>query len=167
MKQEFENYIRQYSRELTRLCISLCQNIADADDLFQDTWYKAIKNYDKYNRDMPFEHWLFSICVNTYKNNKKLFYNSKKICFGSDEEKTKFLNSIPNTDHSNSDDYCELHNAVAQLPKKQKIVVILFYFKDFSISEIAKILKIPEGTVKSRLNTAKSKIKRRLCDEQQ
>lgn len=165
MKTEFENYISQHSRDLTRLCMSLCNNTADADDLFQDTWYKAMKNYKKYKKEMPFEHWLFSICVNTYKNDRKLFYNSKKVAFGSNEEKTKFLNSIPNTDDSNSDDYYELHTAVSKLPKKQKIVIILFYFKDYSIAQIATILKIPEGTVKSRLNMAKSKIKRRLCNE--
>ena len=54
MEPIFEEYINLYSGELTRFCISLCGNKADADDLFQETWYKAMKNYDKYNDAYPF-----------------------------------------------------------------------------------------------------------------
>ncbi len=162
MREDFENYTLRYGKDLTRLCLSLCGNSQDAEDLFQETWCRAIRNYAKYNSSMPFDKWLFAICVNTYKNSVGLFYNKKRIHFKSDEEKTAFLNSIPDANEDNSDDYIELHGIISSLPKKLKIVIALYYFKDYGIRDIAQLLKIPEGTVKSRLHNAKAEIKRRL-----
>lgn len=165
METVIEEYIKKYSADLTRLCLSLCCNSADAEDLFQDTWYKAMKNYSKYNRVLPFDKWLFTICVNTYRNSLKLSYNKNKIEFKSDEEKRAFLDSIPNSDQVGKDDYFELYRAISALPKKLKIVIVLHYFKSYSVTEIAQILKIPEGTVKSRMYAAKQLLKRRLNNE--
>lgn len=165
MKIDFDEYIRRYSRDLTRLCISLCRNTAEAEDLFQETWCKAIKNQEKYNSSMPFEKWLYAICVNTFKNTHKLFYNKFKINFRNEEEKTAFFNSIPDFSIENSDEYFELHKIISSLPKKQKAVIILYYFKDYTAKEIAQMLDISEGTVKSRLHYAKDYIRRRLKNE--
>lgn len=165
MDCNFNDYITKYSLDLTRLCLSLCGNRADADDLFQDTWYKAMKNYSKYNRALPFDKWLFAICVNTYKNNVKLAFNRRNVSFANDEEKMRFMNSIPDITEKNSDDYIMLHTAIQKLDKKRRIVLVLFYFKDYSIKEISEILKIPEGTVKSRLYSAKSELKRSMSYE--
>lgn len=165
MNCNFDDYIKRYSLDLTRLCLSLCKSRADADDLFQDTWIKAMKNYSKYDNTLPFDKWLFAICVNTYKNNLKLAFNRKKLLFSNDEEKNYFLNSIPDVTSENSDDYIMLHTAIQELNKNQRIIISLFYFKDYSIKEISEILKIPEGTVKSRLHLAKSALKRRMCYE--
>lgn len=165
LNSDFDKYIRLYSKDLTRLCISLCKNATEAEDLFQETWCKALKNYSKYNSSLPFEKWLYSICVNTFKNTRKLFYNSLKVSFNSEEEQTAFFNSIPDFSNENSDEYFELHKIISALPKKQKVVIILHYFKDYSTKEIAQILSIPEGTVKSRLYSAKAYIKRRLENE--
>lgn len=162
MDCNFNEYITKHSLDLTRLCLSLCGNRADADDLFQDTWFKAMKNYSKYNKTLPFDKWLFAICVNTYKNNLKLAFNRRNVSFADDEEKTRFINSIPDISGENSDDYIMLHTAIQRLDKKRRIVLLLFYFKDYSIKEISEILKIPEGTVKSRLYSAKSELKRRM-----
>ena len=118
MDSDFERYVGLYSADLTRLCISLCCNNHDAEDLFQETWFKAMKNYKSYNSDLPFDKWLFSICVNTFKNKRKLFYHRNKVDFKSDEEKQAFFNSIPNTSDEKFDSYFELHSAVAELPKK-------------------------------------------------
>lgn len=53
MKSQFNDYIQRYNIDLTRLCISLCGNMGDAEDLLQDTWLKALKNYDKYDSTKP------------------------------------------------------------------------------------------------------------------
>ncbi len=165
MTNEFEEYVREYSSELTRFCLSLCGNISDADDLFQETWYKAMKNYQQYDREKSFKSWLFSICANTFRDNRRLFRNSRRFIFGSEEEKTRFFNSIPDLKEADRDTFLTIHSVVNKLPKKQKVVLALYYFKDYSVKEISEILEIPEGTVKSRLNTAKKQIKRRLTNE--
>lgn len=161
----FENYVREHSADLTRLCVSLCSDLTEAEDLFQETWLKAMKNYGQYNCDYPFRKWLFSICVNTYKDKKRLFYNKRKKLFKTTEDKTEFLNSIPDITREDCDDYLTLHEAVNSLPKKLRVVLVLYYFDDYSLSEISDTLKIPLGTVKSRMNNAKSILRRRLEDE--
>lgn len=167
LKRDIEFFVDSFSGALTRFCISLCGNTHDAEDLFQETWYKAVKCFEKYDERLPFDKWLFSICINTFKNQKKLFYNKNKVEFRTDEEKQTFLNSIPNAKEENSDTYIELHEAVQSLPLKLKIVVVLYYFNGYSSKEISRLLKIPEGTVKSRLFSARENLKRRLNREQE
>lgn len=165
MKKDISRYVGQYGKDLTRLCVSLCGSTAEAEDLFQDTWVKVIKNLDKYDEALPFDKWLYSICVNTFKNKVKLFENSRRREFGSDEEKQAFFNSIPDKDSADREGYIELHQAVMRLPKKLRAVIVLYYFRDHSVKETAEILGIPEGTVKSRLSAARQQIKRRLENE--
>lgn len=162
MNAEFEPYVQKYSTDLTRFCLSLYNNKYDAEDLFQETWLKALKNLNKYNIEKPFDKWLFAICANVFKDRKRLFFNRQKVEFSSDEEKSAFLNSIPDISSENSFMYFELHNAVSTLPKKERVVLALYYFKDYTIKEISEILNTPESTVKSRLKKAKSDLKRRL-----
>ncbi|MBQ6626881.1 MAG: RNA polymerase sigma factor [Ruminococcus sp.] len=166
MKSEFEKYIGRYSADLTRLCVSLCGNFSDAEDLFQDTWLKALRHYKKYDESKPFDKWLYSICVNTYKNSMKSAFVKKRMLFNSDEEERAFFERISQAD-DNREDYEQLHKAVSSLSKKHRIVIVLYYFKDYSISEIAQIINVPTGTVKSRLSVARAQIKRRLLNEQE
>ncbi|MGN0583042.1 MAG: RNA polymerase sigma factor [Oscillospiraceae bacterium] len=162
MKEKSElidQYIEEYSPNLSGLCCSLCSNYADADDLFQETWLKVIKNFGKYDSSKDFEKWLVSICINTYKN----MVRSRKrlIQFDTSEQLDIFLSSIPDSDAEN-EEYKELIEIIGELPEKYKIILALRYFNDYSEKETAKILKIPAGTVKSRLNKAKILIRRRL-----
>ncbi|MBQ3298980.1 MAG: RNA polymerase sigma factor, partial [Ruminococcus sp.] len=143
----------------------LCGDVHDAEDLFQDTWARALDKFDQYDPSGSFKGWLFTICANLFRNSKKLKYNSSKAVFSSKEEKETFLNSIPDQE-TDVDAYLDLHAAILSLPKKHRLVLVLYYFREFSQSEIARMLDIPEGTVKSRLNTAKKLLKRRLYDEE-
>lgn len=164
MNPEFDRYIALYSADLTRLCLSLCGNIHDADDLFQETWLKAMKGYHRYNTEKPFDKWLFSICANTYKDSLRLSFNRRRFEFSSDEEKEGFLSSIPD-ESGKTEEYLELYDAMEKLPKKQRVTLSLFYFKDFSVKEIAEILSVPENTVSSRLKAAKKNLRRWLNDD--
>lgn len=162
---DFERYVRAYSPELTRFCMKLCGNVHDAEDLFQDTWTRAFDRIEQYHSEYSFKSWLFAICANTFKNAKKHKYNSSKAVFATQEEKENFIRSIP-ADEQDIDAYLDLHAAILSLPKKHRVVLVLYYFRAFSQSEIAQMLQIPEGTVKSRLNTAKKLLKRRLTHEE-
>lgn len=162
---DFEGYVEEYSTELTRFCMKLCGNIHDAEDLFQDTWARAFDKFKQYRPEYSFKSWLFAICANTFKNAKKHQYNSTKAVFASQEEKERFIRSIP-AQEQDVDAYIDLHTAMLSLPKKHRLVLVLYYFREFSQREIAEILDIPQGTVKSRLSTAKKLLKRRLYDEE-
>ena len=158
-----DQYIRQYGKRLYGLCLTLCANSFDADDLYQDTWLKAVKNISQYDESREFEPWLTRICVNTYRNRLRRIMKSPIFdAFSSEEEKTAVMESIAAPE---SEDYSRLHEAIDRLPEKLRITVILFYFRDMDIEQTAQALNIPPGTVKSRLSKARKLLKEVLSHE--
>lgn len=165
MKKQFEKYISDYGVSLTKLCLSLTNNQNDAKDLYQATWEKAMRKYKRYDKSKPFDKWLYTICVNTYRDELRRFDKKNVLDFKSDEEKERFLSSIPyeEVDH---DEYIALYDAMKILSADLKEVLVLFYFKDYSVEELSEILSIPEGTIKSRLNRARNKLRKELdCND--
>ena len=158
-----DRYINQYGKRLYGLCIALCANTAEADDLYQDTWLKVVEHFSKYDPSREFEPWVTRICVNLYKNTlKRLSRSPIWNGFTNEEEKDFIINAIPSETPSN---YSILHEAISRLPPKYRITIILFYFRDMDIRLTARALHIPEGTVKSRMNKAKKLLKEAIKDE--
>ena len=82
--------------------------------------------------------------------------------FRSNEEKDALLQSVP---APASPDYGPLYEAIDGLPEKLRLAVILYYFEEMDISATAKLMGIPEGTVKSRLSKARKLLKEVLGRE--
>ncbi|MBQ9119535.1 MAG: sigma-70 family RNA polymerase sigma factor [Lachnospiraceae bacterium] len=155
-------YIHQYGKRLYGLCLSLCANSFEADDLYQETWLKVVKNIAQYDASKEFEPWLTKICVNTYRNTLRRIARSPLLHFASSEEKDALLQSVPAPERK---DYAPLYAAIRNLPEKLRLAVILFYFRDMDTHGAAQVLGIPEGTVKSRLNKARKILKEVLSNE--
>lgn len=162
---DFEAYAAQYGRDLSKFCIKLCGNIDDADDLFQDTWTRALQYFDAYDPEKSFKTWLFTICVNLYRTAGRRKNTSVQKTFSSAEEKERFLQTVAD-EEDDIDERLDLYRALNALPKKYRVVLTLYYWREFSGREIAGMLNIPEGTVSSRLHTAKKLLKRRLTYEE-
>lgn len=161
MKKSFDKYIAAYGLSLTKLCMSLCSDRHDAEDLYQSTWEKAMKKIKQYDSQKPFEKWLFSICINTYRDNLKRFDTKKVLRFSSSEDQERFLSSIPDFD-VDKDEYIALHQAISKLPCELKEIIVLYYFRDYSIKELSEILQIPQGTAKSRLYKSREILRKEL-----
>lgn len=158
-----DQYIRDYGKRLYGLCTFLCANSCEAEDLYQETWLKVVKNFSKYDPGKEFEPWLTTICVNTYRNLLRRIAKSPVFnTFSTTEEKEELLNSVPAPEGC---DYSDLYAAIDKLPEKLRLSIILFYFRDMDIVSTASVLGIPPGTVKSRLNKAKKLLKEVLSDE--
>ena len=91
-------------------------------------------------------------CYKIYNQNKKIVYLETY-----DQEKLTYNDTYV-------DD--EIKNLVKKLDKDLKQIVILYYFEDFSVKEIAKMIKIPEGTVKSRLSRARKELEKALITQE-
>lgn len=154
-------YIRQYGRRLYGLCLTLCANSGDADDLYQDTWLKALQHFDQYDPSRPFEPWLTKICVNTYRNTLRRIARLRLPHFSTAEEQERVIAAVPAPENA---DYTELYEAIDRLPEKLRFTVVLFYFRDMDIASVAQILNIPPGTVKSRLDRARKILREVLSD---
>ncbi len=158
-----DDYIQQYGKRLYGFCLTLCANPCDADDLYQDTWLKVVKNISQYNPSQEFEPWLTKICINTYRNSLRRLIRSPIFNgFSSEEEKSAVMEQAPAPEQP---DYSSLHDSINRLPEKLRITVILFYFQNMDVVSVSQILNIPPGTVKSRLNKARKLLKEVLTDE--
>lgn len=158
-----DQYIRDYGKRLFGLCTYLCANSCEAEDLYQETWLKVVKNIDKYDPAKEFEPWLTTICVNTYRNTLRRIFKSPVFnTFTTTDEKELAINSVPAPEEK---DYSDLYSAIDNLPEKLRLTVLLFYFRDMDIESAATVLGIPPGTVKSRLSKARKLLKEVLTDE--
>ena len=154
-----DEYIRRYGRRLYGLCRSLCPNPFDADDLYQETWLRVVKHIGKYDPGREFEPWLTRICVNAYRTALRRRSRSPMLEFSSGEEQERFLQSVPAPEER---DYGPLYEAVGELPDKLRLAVVLFYFRGQDLASAAEILSVPVGTVKSRLNRARKRLRKLL-----
>lgn len=158
-----DRYIQAHGRRLFGLCLTLCAHRQDAEDLYQDTWLKALAAFDQYDPSRPFEPWLTRICVNTYRNTLRRLARSPIFTgFRTTQEKEAVLTAVPAPE---GPDYTPLYQAIEGLPEKLRVTVILYYFEDMDVNTTAQVLDIPPGTVKSRLNKARTKLKEVLGDE--
>lgn len=157
-----DQYIRQYGKRLYGLCLSLCANTFEADDLYQDTWLQVLKHISQYDPKREFEPWLTKICVNTYRNALRRLGRSPLLNFHTNEEKDALLCAVPTPENP---DYSELYEAIDKLPEKLRLAVILFYFQEMDTAATAEALGIPEGTVSSRLSKARKRLKEVLDRE--
>lgn len=157
-----DQYIRKYGKRLYGLCMTLCADKHEADDLYQDTWVKVIRSFDSFDNTKDFEPWLTRLCVNTYRDKLRRLSRSPFLNFTNNETKDAFFSTAPAPER---EDYSDLYAAIDQLPEKLRLAIILFYFEDMDISKTAQTLGIPPGTVKSRLNKARKLLKEVLTDE--
>ena len=158
-----------YKKELYNLCFRLTFNRQDAEDLFQQTWIKAVKNADRYeHRD--FRPWLMKICVNQFRDNYKEMTRRKKHMVEEFETTSikDFVLAAAISGDSVEDQVEKRHiqalivSHIAKLPEHQKVPMVLFYYQHMKLSEIAGVLGVPEGTVKSRISLAKGKLRSEL-----
>ena len=157
-----DQYIRKYGKRLYGLCMTLCADKHEADDLYQDTWVKVLKRFDTYDPSRDFEPWLTRLCVNTYRDRLRRLSRSPFLNFSSNETKEAFLLTATAPE---KEDYSDLYAAIDQLPEKLRLTIILFYFEDMDIDKTAQTLGIPTGTVKSRLHKARIQLKEVLGRE--
>ena len=153
-----EELIAKHGRRLYGLCIKLCGNAYEADDLYQEIWLRVHCKLDKYDPSQSFEHWLTAICVNAYRDMlRRERFSGLFIKFSTNEEKDSVLASVAAEDPTAEN--AELWEAVRRLPEKYSTVILLHYYCGYDVRELSRILKAPEGTVKYRLHKARELLK--------
>jgi RNA polymerase sigma-70 factor (ECF subfamily) len=128
--------------QLYRIAWSYFQNEYDAYDVLQETIAKAFHDIVNLRQPEYFYTWYIRILINTC---KQLLLRKAKVI--------DLQEVIPfDTVSSSSDDSIDLKRAMAQLPQEYKEIIFMRYMEDLPIKDIAVILDIPEGTVKSRIH---------------
>lgn len=150
MQREYiENIIQKHSDMVYRIALTRCGTIENAEDVFQDVFMKFSEKLPKFENDEHEKAWFIRVTINLSKNIKNNNWNKKMVSL--DE------NIVFNKKEEN-----DVFSAVSELPKNYKTVIYLSYYEGFKVSEIAKILKMNENTVKTWLFRAREILKDKL-----
>jgi RNA polymerase sigma-70 factor (ECF subfamily) len=155
--------IAEYGDRLYDTAFRLCQDDTCALDLVNRTLWRAIERINLFSGASSIYTWLYSILVNFWRMDLR---QKKKM------DILLFQDEIPDCPDERPDpaealaakaDSVAIRNVVAKLPEYYRVVVVFRYFEDMTVPEIAKVLGIPEGTVKFRLHKAKNMMRRKLA----
>lgn len=153
-QEAFERLIEEYKLPIYKTAKAILKDEDDVCDAIQDTCLSIYKNINKLKNEKHFKTWVIRITINKcYDIVAKQKLNSKK------EEKvqlneTRYENNFANNIIVKTD----LENAINLLEEDLKLVTVLYYYNDMSISDISMVLNIPKGTVKSRVFRAREKL---------
>lgn len=154
--------VAEYRERLYQVAYRLCLNAADADDLAFRTLQRAIERIDAWRPTGSFFHWLYAILVNFRRMDVRR-KAANMLAFA--DELPDEASDAPDAAATlaAAEDAAAVRAAVAALPDIFREVVVFRYFEDLSMPEIAAVLGIPEGSVKSRLSRAKRRIRAALA----
>ncbi|NUN70540.1 MAG: sigma-70 family RNA polymerase sigma factor [Bacteroidetes bacterium] len=154
---------------LYNYALRLTNNEDDAKDLIQDTYLKAYRFIDKYQSDTNAKAWLFRILKNSFINNyRKSSRTPEQVEYNEVEEYVDLLKaeSAPVTDmrHDMYDNMLgdDVVRAMESLNEEFRTIIILSDLEEMTYEEIAEILEIPLGTVRSRLHRARKAMQEKL-----
>lgn len=155
MRKPVQELIERYQNNLYAVAFSVCKNAEDAEDVVQDTFIQYHSGKKEFENEQHIRAWLIRVAINKAKNVNHTFWRQNKLSLEDYMETLTF--ETPEAEN--------LFETVMKLPKKHRIVIHLFYYEDYTIREIADILKISEGNVKVRLTRARALLKETLREE--
>lgn len=153
--ERFIDLVRAEQESLRRFLLALCGgNAFEADDIAQDALIRAYVASGSFLGLSRFSTWLFRIAYNCYIDRCR---KPRAETVPTDTPQALNVTSGEETDAGFK--YQQLYQALDSLQEKEKAAIILHYFEDRSIKEIASILEIPSGTVKYHLSTGRAHLK--------
>ncbi|MBN8571774.1 MAG: sigma-70 family RNA polymerase sigma factor [Ignavibacteria bacterium] len=168
--EAFNEIVLRYKDKLINFLFRYTGSREEAEDLAQDTFLKLYKSKHLYKEIAKFSTWFYTIAINIAKTNlrKKKNYSSISISdFDPDGEKDFDLKADVLSPEETAQAGIEnefIQQAINSLDDKFKEVIILRDIQDMDYEEIAEIMKLPLGTVKSRINRGREKLKELLQD---
>lgn len=167
-KQELAECIDQYGRDIYSFCRHLTGSVQEADELYQDTWLKTVELLEHLDCAGNIKSFCLSVSFRIWKNKKRKFAWRRRIAGMQDYLDDERQEYLPDESPTSEERVLEeernrlVWKAVYELPEKLKTVILLFYMEDLNTSQIAEVLKVSPGTVKSRLYHARQQLKKKL-----
>lgn len=163
-KDTFATLVIQSTDSLYRISKSILKNDADCNDAVSEAITIAFQKLHTLRKDEFAKTWLTKILINECFRQQK-FQNRIKLMPNKDESIIDYLEYHQSTNYQNTENYYDLYEALSILNEKQRLVITLFYYEEYSIKEISQLLIISQGTVKSRLSIARQRLKEYLKEE--
>ena len=159
----FDELMTRYAESIYRLVYRMTRNHADAEDLSQETFIRAYRSIGGFDEQYRFYTWLHRIAVNLCINQFKKAGRFRLVPLPGSEAGTEAADiADPREGEERSSLRRDLDRALAKLPPDQRMVFVLRVQEELSYNEISGQLGIPVGTVMSRLNRARNRLKELL-----
>lgn len=156
----FDELIARWQRPLWRYARQLAGNDAAADDASQEVWLRVLRGIGRLRDGAKLRPWLFGIAHRVLMDRLREQFKLPLVSDGDLE-----LEALPAVDDDTQDvesELAALRDGLARLPPLECEVLTLFYLRELSLDEVAQVLAVPQGTVKSRLHRARRLLRRQL-----
>ena len=155
-REEFVRLVREHGRSMFRAARALLDSDAAAEDAVGEAVLLAWQSFPRLRDPSAAKSWLLRICVYCACGQRRK--TGREVALEGLEER-----AAPERDEALSD----LWRAVCSLPRDQRLAVLLYYYEDMPVAEIARTLGIAQGTVKSRLGRGRDRLRQMLREEEQ
>ncbi len=161
----FREIVNRYKNSLYAFLKQFLNRPDLVEDVFQETFLQLFTSRESFDRSRPLRPWLFTIAANKAKDALRKWQRTAAVPIGTiaDSEELSFgdvLNALtsdsimPSENLEKTETALRVEQVIANMPENLREILILAYFNKFSYKQMAEILSIPIGTVKSRLHTA-------------
>jgi len=149
MRIPVQELVEMYKDNIYAAAFNICKSAADAEDVVQETFLQYYMTKKEFDDEKHIRYWILRVAINKAKNIQSSFRRKNEMSLEDYVETLTF-----ETPESR-----ELFEEVMKLPEKYRVVIHLFYYEDYSVKEIAKILRTTESSVKVRLSRGRVKLK--------
>ncbi|NLZ20032.1 MAG: RNA polymerase sigma factor [Bacteroidales bacterium] len=154
-RERFISEVRACQGRLRRFLASLCGDAALADDLAQEALVRAYVSSDRFVGN--FKAWVFRIAYNCFIDNLR-----RVPVPAASLDSPEALHVAGEAASDASFRHEELRRALTRIPEKERTAIVLHYFEDLPVKEIASIMQIPAGTVKYHLSVGRDHLKQHI-----
>ena len=148
---QFTELTTKYIDTVYRVALTRMKNVPEAEDITQTVFLKLYREPKPFASEAHVKHWLIRVTINEC---NKAFRNP----FRAAENIADYANTL----HFERTEQSDLFEAVMALSEKYRLPIFLYYYEDYSTSEISKLLKLPVPTVITRLRRGREKLKQHL-----
>ena len=155
MRLTMDDVVRTYRDRLFAAAFSVCREPMDAEDAVQDALLRYYSPPREFESEEHLRAWLFRVTVNRARDIVRSYWRRNRTSWEDYMETLVFEEPEDGA----------LFDAVMRLPEKYRIVIHLFYYEEYTVAEIARLLQSREGTVKSQLSRGRTLLKTMLGEE--
>lgn len=152
---EHERLIADHYTPIYRFLRNMVRRSEDAEDLVQQTFVRAITAWDRFDDTLPVRSWLYAIAYREFCK-----WRRRRLWLPLLTDRPASGNDFAQVDDSEA-----LLKAISGLPQAVQATFLFHYVEDLSIIEISQLMSVPEGTVKSRLSSARQRLKNLMQEE--
>jgi len=166
---EFERCVARTQRQAIHIALRMTRNRDDAEDLIQEAYLRAYRSFDKYNRALSFEAWFFRILSNLFVDRLRRKPNQAPLSLDqplSKQGEGEFTLEIADCENDPAAQLMRsvmderIQSALAKLPKRFRVAVLLYDVERLSYEEVARVMGTSIGTVRSRINRGRKLLRK-------